>query len=195
MLAGDPGGLAGPGIERSDSTTTAELAAAYRGASVTVLPADDEAFGLVLVESLAAGTPVVAARSGGCPEIVDDPASGGCSSPGTPVTWRAAIGEALALAADPATADAAGSTPGAGIGWFVERYEALYAEARLSAQPHEAELGPLAERQLNRQVRLLGDRPQITQVGLEPRRPRVGLTVRALEVALHRVDPRPHSGS
>jgi len=45
-----------------------ELAAAH----VSVLPAVEESFGLVLAESLAAGTPVVAARSGAGPEIVTD---------------------------------------------------------------------------------------------------------------------------
>ena len=48
----------------------ADLPALYRSASVTVLPAVWEAFGLVLAESLAAGTPVVGARHGGIPEIV-----------------------------------------------------------------------------------------------------------------------------
>ena len=48
------------------------LPALYAAASVTVLPAVWEAFGLVLVESLAAGTPVVGARHGGIPDIIDD---------------------------------------------------------------------------------------------------------------------------
>ena len=55
---------------------TATLAALYSGAGATVLASRDEAFGLVLVESLAAGTPVCAARSGACPEIVTDPLTG-----------------------------------------------------------------------------------------------------------------------
>jgi glycosyltransferase involved in cell wall biosynthesis len=45
-----------------------ELARAH----LSVLPAVEEAFGLVLAESMAAGTPVVAARSGAGPEIVTD---------------------------------------------------------------------------------------------------------------------------
>ena len=45
-----------------------ELAAAH----LSVLPAVEESFGLVLAESLAAGTPVVAARSGAGPEIVTE---------------------------------------------------------------------------------------------------------------------------
>ncbi len=53
-----------------------DLPQLYRDADVTVLPAVWEAFGLVLVESLAAGTPVVGARHGGIPDIVDSPAVG-----------------------------------------------------------------------------------------------------------------------
>ena len=52
------------------------LAAAYRGATFTVLPSEYEAFGLVLLESLAQGTPVVASRVGGIPEFVEDERAG-----------------------------------------------------------------------------------------------------------------------
>ncbi|MFZ6004383.1 MAG: glycosyltransferase family 4 protein [Actinomycetota bacterium] len=46
------------------------LAELYRSAAVSVLPSVDEAFGLVLVESLAAGTPVVASDRGAGGEII-----------------------------------------------------------------------------------------------------------------------------
>jgi glycogen synthase len=52
------------------------LAAAYREATVTVLPSEYEAFGLVLLESLAQGTPVIASRVGGIPEFIEDERSG-----------------------------------------------------------------------------------------------------------------------
>ena len=52
------------------------LAAAYREARMLVLPSDYEAFGLVLLEAMAQGTPVVASRVGGIPEIVDDGRTG-----------------------------------------------------------------------------------------------------------------------
>jgi glycosyltransferase involved in cell wall biosynthesis len=54
----------------------AMLAAAYREATVTVLPSEYEAFGLVLLESLAHGTPVIASRVGGIPEFVEDERAG-----------------------------------------------------------------------------------------------------------------------
>src|SRR3989442_6203271 len=55
---------------RKDS---ADLMAA---ADLVVLPSVAEAFGLVLTESLYLGTPVVATRAGGIPEIVDDGVDG-----------------------------------------------------------------------------------------------------------------------
>ena len=54
----------------------------YRSASVTVLPAVGEAFGMALIESLASGTPVVGARHGGMPDIVDGALVGRLFDPG-----------------------------------------------------------------------------------------------------------------
>ena len=68
------------------------LASAYREARVTVLPSEYEAFGLVLLESLAAGTPVVASRVGGIPEVVEDGKAGLLVPPKSPVELAAAIG-------------------------------------------------------------------------------------------------------
>jgi len=48
-----------------------DLPALYGAASVTVLPAVWEAFGLVLVESLASGTPLVGARHAGIVDVID----------------------------------------------------------------------------------------------------------------------------
>ncbi|MGH2923393.1 MAG: glycosyltransferase family 4 protein, partial [Solirubrobacterales bacterium] len=56
--------LTGEGIEVIDGDDTAELAAAYARSWASVLPAIGEAFGLVLIESMAAGTPPIALRAG-----------------------------------------------------------------------------------------------------------------------------------
>jgi glycosyltransferase involved in cell wall biosynthesis len=60
----------GPGVEYEDLDTHSNLVRAYSEAWVTVLVARAEAFGLVLTESLACGTPVVASAGGGADEIV-----------------------------------------------------------------------------------------------------------------------------
>jgi phosphatidylinositol alpha-mannosyltransferase len=59
-----------------------DLAALYRSASVTVLPAVWETFGMALVESLACGTPVVCTRHGGITGLVDTDAVGRMFDPG-----------------------------------------------------------------------------------------------------------------
>jgi glycosyltransferase involved in cell wall biosynthesis len=53
-----------------------ELAAAYASADVFVFPSRTETLGLVLLEAMAAGCPVVAANSGGIPDIVTDGENG-----------------------------------------------------------------------------------------------------------------------
>lgn len=48
----------------------AELAAAYASADCFVFPSTSETLGLVVLEAMASGTPVVAARAGGIPDLV-----------------------------------------------------------------------------------------------------------------------------
>jgi glycosyltransferase involved in cell wall biosynthesis len=53
-----------------------DLGAAFASADAFVFPSCTETLGLVLLEAMAAGCPVVAARSGGIPDIVEDGVNG-----------------------------------------------------------------------------------------------------------------------
>ena len=53
-----------------------ELAAAFASSDAFIFPSRTETLGLVLLEAMAAGCPVVAARSGGIPDIVTDAVNG-----------------------------------------------------------------------------------------------------------------------
>ncbi|MFP5326318.1 MAG: glycosyltransferase family 4 protein, partial [Acidimicrobiia bacterium] len=77
-----------------------ELPALYRSATVTLLPSTHEAFGLVLAESLACGTPVVCTRAAGMPEVVDDEV-GRMFAPGDVDGFATAMSEAIEMARDP----------------------------------------------------------------------------------------------
>lgn len=61
-----------------------DLPSLYGRAAVTVLPSRWEPFGLVVIESLAAGSPVVATRDGAIPEILTDDRVGRLFDPGPP---------------------------------------------------------------------------------------------------------------
>jgi glycosyltransferase involved in cell wall biosynthesis len=56
--------------------TGRELGSAFASADAFVFPSRTETLGLVLLEAMAAGCPVVAARSGGIPDIVTDGVNG-----------------------------------------------------------------------------------------------------------------------
>lgn len=64
----------GPGVELVSPER--DVASVFREAWTSGLTSYNEAFGLVLVESLACGTPVFGARDGGIPEIIDSPQIG-----------------------------------------------------------------------------------------------------------------------
>jgi glycosyltransferase involved in cell wall biosynthesis len=59
-----------------------ELASAFASADAFIFPSRTETLGLVLLEAMAAGCPVVAANSGGIPDIVTDGVNGYLFDPG-----------------------------------------------------------------------------------------------------------------
>jgi glycosyltransferase involved in cell wall biosynthesis len=97
---------AGEGIERRDLHADGALLAAYREAWVSALPSRGEAFGMVLAEAMACGTPVVATNDGGMREVVADDRTGRLFDGDDPATLARALLEGFELASDPSTAAA-----------------------------------------------------------------------------------------
>lgn len=120
-----PDGVEVRGIDRTEA-----LAQAFRSSWASVLPAIHEAFGLVLLESLAAGTPVVAARSGAGPEVAGSDGTGCLFEPDDEDGLVGAMRAALELGAAPDTADRC-RDHAAAHDWerVVKRYEDVYANA------------------------------------------------------------------
>lgn len=81
-----------------------DLPSRYGASTVTALPSTNEAFGLILVESLACGTPAVCGADGGMPEIIDRPEVGRTAAFGDAASLARALGETIQLAREPATA-------------------------------------------------------------------------------------------
>lgn len=88
-----------PGAEWVAVDAEEEMALAYARAWATVNPAVGEAFGLVTVESLAAGTPAVGDTSGAAVEIIDTEV-GRLFEPDDEESLARALREALELGAD-----------------------------------------------------------------------------------------------
>ncbi|MFB9072877.1 glycosyltransferase [Citricoccus parietis] len=65
----------------------ADLAAAYASADAFAFPSTTETLGLVALESMASGVPVVGARAGGIPFVIDDGATGFLVDPGDVDGW------------------------------------------------------------------------------------------------------------
>jgi glycosyltransferase involved in cell wall biosynthesis len=122
----DPGA---EGVEWRELDADAALARAYREAWVAVLPAVDEAFGLVLIEALACGTPVVGYAGGGIPEVIDSDEIGQLFDRLDPEALAEAIGTTLELADQPRTArDCRARAEQFSLDRCTDRYVALYRE-------------------------------------------------------------------
>ncbi len=67
------------------------LATLYAAADLFAWPAINEAYGLALLEAQAAGLPVVAGRSGGVPEVVEDGVTGLLTPPGDAIAFAEAL--------------------------------------------------------------------------------------------------------
>jgi phosphatidylinositol alpha-mannosyltransferase len=104
LVLSAPADVRADGVEVRDLDDRAALAAANREAWVAALPSWGEAFGLVLLEALASGTPVVGADAGAIPEVVDDEAVGRLFAGDDQEALARALLDALDLAAAPGTA-------------------------------------------------------------------------------------------
>jgi glycosyltransferase involved in cell wall biosynthesis len=93
-----------PGVHWRDLDDRGVLAGEYGRAWVAALPAPAEAFGLVLAEALACGTPAVGYHDGGIPEVIDRPGIGGLFSVLRPEPLAHALLQAIELSRDPETA-------------------------------------------------------------------------------------------
>ncbi|MEO8724679.1 MAG: glycosyltransferase family 4 protein [Acidobacteriaceae bacterium] len=68
-----------------------QLAEEYRSAHIFCLPSRQEGFGIVLLEAMAAGLPIVAARAGAIPEVVPDRQCALLITPGDATAFAAAL--------------------------------------------------------------------------------------------------------
>jgi N-acetyl-alpha-D-glucosaminyl L-malate synthase BshA len=107
-----------------------DVAQVMRWAHLFLLPSQSESFGLSALEALATGVPVIGARVGGLPEVVEHGVSGYLGEPGNVAEMAAG---ALALLADESRYAAASAAARERAGLFatdkvVPMYEEVYAQ-------------------------------------------------------------------
>jgi phosphatidylinositol alpha-1,6-mannosyltransferase len=83
-----------------------ELAACYSACEIFALPSSGEGFGLVYLEAMACGKPVIGGAHGGAPEIIEDGVTGYLVPHGDPIQLATSI---ETLLADPAHAKEMGA--------------------------------------------------------------------------------------
>ncbi|MGK5533579.1 glycosyltransferase [Streptomyces sp. URMC 129] len=86
----------------------ADVPSLVRGADLVLCPADYEPFGIVPLEAMACGVPVVASAVGGQRDTVADPGTGRLVPPGDPAALADAVAALLASPAERAARGAAG---------------------------------------------------------------------------------------
>ena len=84
-----------PNVVRAGWLSEDELKALIAAADVALVPSLYEPFGLVALEAMALGTPVVVARTGGLADIVEEGRTGLSFTPGEPGDLAAAVIETL----------------------------------------------------------------------------------------------------
>ncbi len=110
----------------------AELASAYASADLFVVPSKTETLGLVLMEAMAAGCPVVGCRAGGVPDAVEHGVTGFLFDPEDPGSLAETVKQALASGQ--------------------ERLDAIRANARCDVEQHSWARATGQLRHLYRQV-------------------------------------------
>jgi glycosyltransferase involved in cell wall biosynthesis len=80
-----------PRVTLEGPVPDATIREAFREAQIFVLPSKQEGFGIVFLEAMAAGLPVIAARAGATPEVVRDGETGILVPPGDPDALAQAI--------------------------------------------------------------------------------------------------------
>lgn len=78
-------------VEFRGRQTRSQVGELLRGCEVFVLPSRSEPFGIVLIEAMACGKPVVATTAGGIPEIVENGKNGLLVQPDDPQALAAAL--------------------------------------------------------------------------------------------------------
>ncbi|MFI5413735.1 MAG: glycosyltransferase family 4 protein [Candidatus Lutacidiplasmatales archaeon] len=104
--------------------------AVVRRARALVLPSEFEAFGLVLLEAMAAGTPIVATAVGGVPDVLDDGRAGRLVPYGDSVALARALRSVTEDAGETERLRSVASRRVQGFDWSVtvDRHRALYRE-------------------------------------------------------------------
>jgi glycosyltransferase involved in cell wall biosynthesis len=108
------------------------LVALMHGAVVFALPSRGEAFGIALLEAMAAGVPSVAAAAGGVPELARDGENALVVDPENAKALSSALVRLLNDSELRVRLSAEGRETARELAWsrIVERYESVYAQAR-----------------------------------------------------------------